>query len=81
MLNPALLDAEPSSLIWTKSQLHLIPPHCLELDWMLNDENRKETFAFSEGFIIHVQEELAGYGPRKLGLVMVPSSSISSSLL
>lgn len=79
MLNPALLDAVPSSLIWTKSQLHLIPPHCLELDWMLNDENRKETFAFS--VIIHVQEELAGYGPRKFGLVMVPSSSLSSSLL
>ena len=79
MLNPALLDAEPSSLIWTKSQLHLIPPHCLELDWMLNDENRKETFAFS--VIIHVQEELAGYGPRKFGLVMVPSSSLSSSML
>ena len=79
MLNPALLDAVPSSLIWTKSQLHLIPPHCLELDWMLNDENRKETFAFS--VIIHVQEELAGYGPRKFGLVMVPSSSLSSSML
>ena len=48
---------------------------------MLNDENRKETFAFSGGFIIHVQEELAGYGPRKFGLVMVPSSSLSSSML